>query len=81
IESNEDEIIHNIYDLKKLIALKFRNKKVENHVEFTITVKIEDELVNEKNLSLEFNKYVEDKKFHAMIKSLLIPLQADFSYY
>ncbi|CAG8702822.1 11084_t:CDS:1 [Cetraspora pellucida] len=81
IESNKDEIIHNIYDFEELVALKFRVEEVEDHVKFTTIVKIEDKLVNKENLCLEFNKYVEDKKFHTMIKSLFIPLQAGSSYY
>ncbi|CAG8800796.1 26960_t:CDS:2, partial [Racocetra persica] len=47
---NENKIIYNICDLEEFVAIKFKD-----HIEFTIIVKIEDELVNEENLSLELN--------------------------
>ncbi|CAG8677462.1 2277_t:CDS:2 [Cetraspora pellucida] len=35
-----------MYMILKTVALKFKDKKVKNHIEFTITVKIEDELAS-----------------------------------
>ncbi|CAG8552935.1 12819_t:CDS:1 [Cetraspora pellucida] len=78
----EDAFLYNICDLDELIATKFKdNKELDDSVEFSVIVELESELVNDKNISLEFNQQIEEKKFRNIVKSLLIPIQSGSGYY
>ncbi|CAG8831966.1 31240_t:CDS:1, partial [Racocetra persica] len=63
VKNSSDKFIYNIYNIKKLVNIKFRDskKKVEL-VKFSVIVKLERELVNEEIMSLEIDQN-EDAEF------------------
>ncbi|CAG8776573.1 2404_t:CDS:1 [Cetraspora pellucida] len=81
-ENNEDELVYDFYDIEKLVSANFKNNEVKNnHIEFSVKVKIEKELVNENALMPEFNQYNESKNFRKIIDVLVMPLQTGLGYY
>ncbi|CAG8489675.1 2984_t:CDS:2, partial [Cetraspora pellucida] len=80
-ETHEDDLIYNLSGLEELIAIKFRDEELNANVKFTVTVDIEKVIIDNDALSLESGQDMETKKFHAIAKTLLIPLQEGSGYY
>ncbi|CAG8738390.1 1971_t:CDS:2, partial [Cetraspora pellucida] len=73
-ESDGSEFIYDMHNLEEAVFSKFRNEEIDDLVKFSITIKIEEDLVNEENLFLKLDQQIKDK-FHTIIKVFLIPLQ------
>ncbi|CAG8806361.1 6995_t:CDS:1, partial [Cetraspora pellucida] len=75
-ENNEDELFYDFGDLEELVSINFKDSEEKNnHVEFSIKVKIEKELVNENILLPEFDQNEEAEKFCKIINIMIVPLQ------
>ncbi|CAG8578919.1 6817_t:CDS:1 [Cetraspora pellucida] len=81
-ENNEDELFYDFGDLEELVSVNFKDSEEKNnHVKFSIKVKIERELVNENILLPEFDQNEEAEKFHKIINIMIVPLQTESGYY
>ncbi|CAG8835089.1 29024_t:CDS:1, partial [Racocetra persica] len=57
IENSSDKLIYNIYDIEKLVNIKFRDSEEKDKpVKFSVIVKLERKLVNEEIISLEIDQ-------------------------
>ncbi|CAG8461317.1 252_t:CDS:2, partial [Racocetra persica] len=82
-ENIKDKLLYDIYDLKELVANKFQNCEEEDrYAEFSVMVELKREPGEEEMALLEVNQHdKENKKFCAIISTLLEPLWKEIAKY